>query len=95
MEASEHMNVEIVIDDIPEKYHPVVDIVGLPAFIKLCKYVMGSKVYLPMYKTIESNAKRRKIIAEYDGYNVKELSDKYGLTPNMIKKIIRDSQNDD
>ena len=86
------MSIEIVIEDIPEKYKPIVDIVGLPVFIKLCDYARGDKLYFPMNKTIESNAKKRIILTEYNGYNVKELADKCSLTVTMVRKIIRDNK---
>ena len=42
----------ITIDDVPEEYHELVDVIGLDVFLELCRFVGGSQFYLPAIKSI-------------------------------------------
>lgn len=78
--------------DIPKTYTPVVDLIGIDSFLKLCKYASGDELYFPMPASILKNIRKRLIIQEYDGYNIQELSRKYGLTQRRIHEIIKGSK---
>lgn len=79
------------ISDIPETYQPVVSLIGLDNFLKLCRYAMGDELYFPMQESILRNARNRLIIQEYNGHNLAELSRKYGLTRKYIRNIVKGS----
>lgn len=79
------------VSDIPETYQPVVSLIGLDNFLKLCRYAMGDELYFPMQESILRNARNRLIIQEYNGNNLQELSKKYGLTRNHIRNIVKGS----
>lgn len=79
------------VSDIPETYQPVVSLIGLDNFLKLCRYAMGDELYFPMQESILRNARNRLIIQEYNGNNLQELSKKYGLTRNYIRNIVKGS----
>lgn len=81
--------------DIPETYQPVVSLIGLDNFLKLCQYAMGDELYFPMQKSILSGTRNRLILQEYNGYNLMELSKKYNLTTKQIKNIINASNRPD
>lgn len=80
------------INDVPEKYKPIIDLIGLDNFIKLCMFANGDELYFPMYDSILRNTRKRLILQEYNGYNMSELSKKYNLSYNQIRTIIK-SQN--
>lgn len=87
-ELLEHID----ISDIPEPHQPVVSLIGLDNFLKLCQYAMGDELYLPMQDSILRNVRNRLIVREYNGCNVPELSRKYNLTPRHIKNIVKGSK---
>lgn len=77
-------------DDIPERYRPVVDIVGVERFARLSDYAKGDEIYFPKVESITAPARNRHIRKEYNGYNKKELAGKYGLTVQQIDYILKD-----
>ena len=79
------------VSDIPETYQPVVSLIGLDNFLKMCRYAMGDEVYFPMQKNILLKTRNRLIVQEYNGYNLEELSQKYDLTAKHISNIIKGS----
>lgn len=79
------------VSDIPETYQPVVSLIGLDNFLKLCRYAVGNELYFPMQESVLRNTRKRLIIQEYNGYNLLELSRKYELTPSRIRNIVKGS----
>ena len=80
--------------DIPETYQPIVSMIGVDALIKLCQYSMGNEIYFPMAETILRKTRNRMMIQEYTGYNIKDLSKKYGLTIKQVQNIIKSPARD-
>lgn len=80
---------QVDVSDVPEVYRPVVNLIGLDGFMKLCKYAMGDELYFPMYSSILRNTRNRLIIQEYNGYNLPELCHKYDLTQRQIINILK------
>lgn len=54
------------ISDISETYQPVVSLIGLDNFLKLCRYAMGEKIYFPMQESVLRNTRKRLIVQEYE-----------------------------
>lgn len=81
---------ETTLDDISETYRPVVEIIGIECFIELSEYARGDQLYFPKTETIIAPARNRRIKAEYNGYNEKELADKYELTVRHVSNILKD-----
>lgn len=79
---------QATIEDIPETHQPVVKLIGIEAFIKLCGYSSGDQLYFPMQDTIIRKIRNRIISAEYTGSNMRELAIKYGLTIRQISTAI-------
>lgn len=79
------------VSDIPETYQPVVSLIGMDNFLKMCHYAMGDEIYFPMKESILRNARNRLIIQEYNGHNLVELSQKYNLTVKHIRNIVKGS----
>lgn len=79
------------VSDIPETYQPVVSLIGLENFLKMCSYAVGDEIYFPMQESILRNTRKRLIIQEYNGCNLSELSRKYSLTQSRIRKIVKGS----
>ncbi len=84
--------------DIPEAYQPIVSMIGIEAFFRLCQLCGGAVVYLPITDSIIRTTRNRIIMQEYNGYNARLLSRKYGMTEKHIKNIVkgaRASKNED
>lgn len=79
------------VSDIPENYQPIVSLIGMDNFLKMCRYAMGDEIYFPMQESILRNARNRLIIQEYNGHNLAELSQKYSLTAKQINNIVKGS----
>ena len=78
------------IDDISESYRPVVEIIGVDKFIELSDYAKGDELYFPKIENIIAPARNRRIKKEWNGYNLKQLAEKYNLTTKQISNIIND-----
>lgn len=82
---------DTTMEDIPERYHEIVEIIGIPKFVQLSNYARGDEVYFPKVENIVSAARNRRIRKEYKGGSSdKELSDKYNLTIKQIWNILKD-----
>lgn len=88
IKAEELIN-SITEKDIPEQYEPVIELIGIKNYIKLCQHCMGEALYFPTLDRFLMNVRNRLILEEYTGYNVSELSNKYGLTKNQIRSIVK------
>ena len=81
---------ETKIDDISESYRSVVEIIGVDKFIELSDYAKGDELYFPKIENIIAPARNRRIKKEWNGYNLKQLAEKYNLTTKQISNIIKD-----
>lgn len=81
---------ETTLEDISESYRPVVDIIGIEKFIELSDYARGDELYFPKLENIIAPARNRRIKKEWNGYNSKELAEKYNLTIKQIGNILKD-----
>lgn len=81
---------DTTIDDIADRYRDIVEIVGVTKFIQLSDYARGHELYFPKAENILAPARNRRIKKEYDGYNEKELADRYNLTIQQIRNIMKD-----
>lgn len=89
-ELVEELLADTKIEDIADTYVPVVEIVGVELFAKLSEYAKGDELYFPKVENIIVPARNRRIKKEYDGWNMKELAEKYGLTVKQIANILKD-----
>ena len=56
----------------------------------LSNYARGDELYFPKVENVVSPARNRRIKKEFNGYNGKELADKYNLTVKQIQNIMKD-----
>lgn len=81
---------ETTTEDIAERYRPIVDIIGVEAFVELAIYACGDELYFPKPENIVAPARNRRVKKEYTGYNLKALAEKYNLTTVQIRNILKD-----
>ncbi len=80
---------DTTMEDIAERYRPVVKIVGIEKYIQISRYAAGDEIYFPKPETLLAPARNRRIRREYDGFNTKELAQKYNLTLPQIHAILK------
>jgi len=80
---------DTTMDDIAERYRPVVEIIGVEKFIEISRFARGDELYFPKPETILAPARNRRIKKEYNGYNTKELAERYNLTIPQINSILK------
>lgn len=81
---------ETTLEDIAETYRPVVEIIGIDLFVRLSDYARGDELYFPKVENVIAPARNRRIKKEWNGYNSKELAEKYNLTVKQIGNILKD-----
>lgn len=81
---------ETTIDDIGERYREIVELIGIRMFILLSNYSRGDELYFPKVENVVAPARNRRIKKEYNGYNMKELADRYNLTVKQIQNVLKD-----
>lgn len=77
------------LEDIPVKYRNIAEITGVKQYLNLCSYAVGDEIYFPKLESMLIPARNRKIRDEYDGWNVKQLAEKYDLTAQQIRAILK------
>lgn len=86
----EKLLAETVLEDIPDRYQKVAELIGVENMVKLSRLTMGAEVYFPKVESIYREARNRNIRKEYTGYNGIELARKYDLTIDQIGRILKD-----
>jgi Mor family transcriptional regulator len=85
---------EIDEKDLPEQYRIICGLIGKENTLILASKYQGLHIYLPKLDEALQKARDRKIRAEYNRYNLKELAIKYGLTEYWIRKILAQTESE-
>lgn len=75
-------------------YSEIATLLGIDAALKLHANYKGQQVFFPM-ELFSKDFIKSQIVAEYDGYNVKQLATKYGYTEKWVKKILKEHIDED
>lgn len=79
---------ELTIGELPEPYREIARKVGIETALILAKEFGGMTWYFPKLDRALRSARDRKIKAEHNGVNYKELARKYNLTESQIRAIV-------
>lgn len=82
---------EIEPNMLPEPYHKIYEIIGLAATIKLAFEFQGTNVYFAKMDGTIKAIRDKRIRDEYNGYNIKDLVKKYGLTETWVRQILSEN----
>ena len=74
-------------------YKEISEIIGLDATLKLYLRFKGQQVSFPV-RLYSSHLIQQKVIKEYDGTNISKLAQKYDYSEKTIRRMIRDSLED-
>ena len=75
--------------DLPEQCKEIASVIGVEATLALCDKLGGGPIYLPKVDRVEYNVLRKRIQAEYNGYNVKQLARKYNLCTRTVELYLQ------
>ena len=70
------------------------EIIGLDATLKLYLRFKGQQVSFPV-RLYSPHMIQQKVIKEYDGTNIAELAQKYDYSEKTIRRMIKDSLEED
>ena len=63
--------------------------IGAVNLLKLAVLVGGSTFYMPQAENILRLLRDQKIKEAYNGYNISELAERYGVTQRLVQQIVR------
>lgn len=81
----------ITIDDLSEPYYTIAQELGIEVAFAIAKLFGGAQIYFPTLEKHCNIKLRDSIIEEFDGYNFRELSQKYGYTERWIREIVKEN----
>lgn len=76
------------ISDLPPQFENIATRLGIEKVKWLFEEFGGTSVYFPTEKMIYKEARDREIIANYNGFNHKELAIKYNMSESYVRAII-------
>lgn len=80
----------IDIEDLDDPYYEIANKLGLEVAMKIAKMFQGSQIYFPKLEKTCSPKRKELIKTEFNGYNFKELAQKYGYSERWIREICSD-----
>lgn len=66
--------------------------IGTDNLLKLAVLVGGSTFYMPQAESILRPLRDLKIREEYNGYNIADLSRKYGVSQRWVQRIVNQTE---
>lgn len=79
---------ELKISDLPPQFENIANRLGIDKAKMLFEEFGGTSVYFPTEKMIYKEARDRDIMADYNGFNHKELAVKFNMSESYIRAII-------
>lgn len=77
------------IEDVSEKLHLMIEILGEEKFLEVVRFYGGDRVYIPTYKSVVRSVRNDDILRRYNGINENQLAMEYGVSTNQIRRIIK------
>jgi Mor family transcriptional regulator len=77
------------INDLPESYQRVAELVGVENALKLSQHLGGLYFYYPQLDSLLRCKRDERIRSEFTGGNHRELARKYNLTESWIRMIVQ------
>lgn len=80
----------LTVDDFPEGFRDVVEVIGIETAYKLCDVFGGNPIYVPKTDSINKRLRDLSIQKDYkNGLSIEQLSKKYNLSFNQVRAICR------
>jgi Mor family transcriptional regulator len=85
---------ELTIEDLPESYRHVAEIVGVENAVKLSEHLGGLPFYFPKLDGLLLKKRDETIRREFTGSNHRELARKYSLSEQRIRDIVQNGKDE-
>ena len=80
----------LTVEDFPEGFRDVVEVIGVEAAYKLCENFGGNPFYAPTSDSITKRHRDKSIKRDYkNGLSIEQLSKKYNLSFNQVRAICK------
>ena len=77
------------VEDVSEKLHLMIEILGEEKFLEVVRFYGGDRIYIPTYKSVVRSIRNDDILKKYNGINENQLAMEYGVSANQIRRIIK------
>lgn len=81
---------DLTLDDLQEQHREYARIIGIDNLLKLADTFGGTSIYIPQKRELIKNKIYAAIYNEFDGANLPELTQKYGVSKSTVYKIVQD-----
>lgn len=82
---------DVQVDALTDLQRQVVEVIGMTAFVALCRQFGGASLYIPQMESLQKTARDSRIKKDYGaGVGLKALRRKYGLSETHLRRILRD-----
>lgn len=81
---------EIRIEELPEPYNEMAELIGIEATIKLAEYFAKQGIYFRSLDNLVSEKKKQYIIKYFNGANHRELARETGFSIQYVYQIIKE-----
>lgn len=81
---------KLTLDDLQPQHREYAEVIGLDNLIKLTDTFGGTSIYIPQKRELMKNKVYAAIYKEFDGSNLPELTQKYGVSKSTVYKIVQD-----
>lgn len=83
---------KLTLEDLEGEQRQLAEIVGIEAYKRLVKVYGGSNdVYIAKESTITKKMRDEAINREFNGYNIRNLRTKYGLSEASVRRILAEN----
>lgn len=81
---------ELTLDDLQEQHKEYAEVIGVDNLLRLSDNFGGTSIYIPQRRELEKNRIYHRIYQEFNGSNLQELTQKYGVSKSTVYKIVSD-----
>lgn len=89
-DTEERMLKELTPDDLAEDYQMLAQAIGMDGLLNLVKHYGGMQIYIPKKDNLLRDMKVKEIRQKFNGRNIKQLVNEFGVSESFVYKVIRD-----
>lgn len=75
------------IQDLPDPYQSIAQKLGMEIAMEIVSMFQGAQVYFPRLENVCNERRKELILEDFDGYNFRELAEKYACTERWVRKV--------
>lgn len=83
---------ELTLDDLPDSQREIAEVIGIDNLLKLSDNFAGNPLYIQQRRELEKEMVYRRIFREFNGGNVQELTQRYGVSKTTVYKIVKEKR---